>query len=114
MLSRSTFHVNFAFLLPSYDNFGGRDHQAVSRARLVSLPLTDSTRRILSYKQFEILSKKKTFVCNIARGGHVDQEALIQALESGQIRGAASDVADPEPLPSNHPLWKAPRLLITP
>ncbi|KAI1331264.1 D-isomer specific 2-hydroxyacid dehydrogenase [Xylariaceae sp. FL0255] len=81
---------------------------------VVSLPLTDATRGIISAEQFEILSKKKTFLCNIARGAHVDQPALIQALENGQIRGAALDVADPEPLPQDHPLWKAPNLLITP
>jgi phosphoglycerate dehydrogenase-like enzyme len=81
---------------------------------VVSLPLTDSTRGIISRKQFEIMRKKKTFLSNVARGGHVNQEALIQALEEGLIRGAALDVADPEPLPSDHPLWKAPNLLITP
>ncbi|KAI1863710.1 hypothetical protein JX265_003847 [Neoarthrinium moseri] len=81
---------------------------------VISLPLTESTRGIISHKQFEILSVNKTFVCNIARGGHIDQEALIRALETGQIRGAALDVTDPEPLPRDHPLWKAPNLLITP
>lgn len=81
---------------------------------VVSLPLTESTRGILSYRQFELLSKRRTFVCNIARGGHIDQEALLQALERGQIRGAAIDVTDPEPLDSQNPLWKAPNLLITP
>ncbi|KAI1073474.1 hypothetical protein F5B20DRAFT_566983 [Whalleya microplaca] len=81
---------------------------------VISLPITSETRHILSHEQFEILGKKKTFVSNIARGGHINQEALIKALETGQIRGAALDVTDPEPLPSDHPLWKAPNLLITP
>lgn len=92
------------------DAFLGQDLDIL----VVSLPLTDATRGIISSKQFEIMSKKKTFLCNIARGGHVDQDALIQALEKGLIRGAALDVTDPEPLPSDHPLWKAPNLLITP
>jgi phosphoglycerate dehydrogenase-like enzyme len=81
---------------------------------VVSLPLTHETRGVLSFEQFKILSKKKTFVSNIARGGHINQEALIEALESGQIRGAALDVTDPEPLPRDHPLWGAPNLFITP
>ncbi|KAK6082682.1 2-hydroxyacid dehydrogenase [Seiridium cupressi] len=81
---------------------------------VLSLPLTSETKGLLSHEQFEILSKKKTFVSNIARGGIIDQDALIEALESGKIRGAALDVTAPEPLPSDHKLWKAPNLLITP
>lgn len=81
---------------------------------VLSLPLTGDTKGLLSREQFEILSKKKTFVSNIARGGVIDTDALIEALESGKIRGAALDVTDPEPLPSDHKLWKAPNLLITP
>jgi phosphoglycerate dehydrogenase-like enzyme len=92
------------------DNFLGQDLDIL----VVSLPLTQSTSGIISYKQFEILSNKKTFLSNIARGGHINQEALIQALEKGQIRGAALDVTEPEPLSSDDPLWKAPNLLITP
>ncbi|KAI1470498.1 uncharacterized protein F4812DRAFT_417834 [Daldinia caldariorum] len=81
---------------------------------VISLPLTPETRQIISEEQFEILSKNKTFVVNVARGGHINQDALQKALETGQIRGAAIDVTDPEPLPSEHPLWRAPNLLITP
>ncbi|ORY64823.1 D-3-phosphoglycerate dehydrogenase [Pseudomassariella vexata] len=81
---------------------------------VVCAPLTTETRGIISREQFEILSKKKTFLANVGRGPHIDQEALIEALETGKIRGAALDVTDPEPLPSEHPLWKAPNLLITP
>ncbi|KAH7127327.1 putative 2-hydroxyacid dehydrogenase [Dactylonectria macrodidyma] len=81
---------------------------------VISLPLTKDTEGFISHKQFEILSKKKTFLTNIARGRHVDTQALITALERGQIRGAALDVTDPEPLPKEHPLWKAPNVYITP
>ncbi|KAH8680736.1 D-isomer specific 2-hydroxyacid dehydrogenase [Xylariales sp. PMI_506] len=94
----------------SINNFLAQDLDVV----LLCLPLSDETRGLLSHEQFDILSKKKTFVINVARGGHINQEALIQALESGKIRGAALDVADPEPLPADHPLWKAPNLLLTP
>ncbi|KAL7627342.1 hypothetical protein AAE478_001534 [Parahypoxylon ruwenzoriense] len=82
---------------------------------VLSLPLTSETRHILSREQFAVLGQgRKAFVANVARGGNVDQEALIEALEKGLIRGAALDVTDPEPLPPDHPLWKAPNLLITP
>ncbi|KAH7311315.1 D-isomer specific 2-hydroxyacid dehydrogenase [Stachybotrys elegans] len=81
---------------------------------VLCLPLTSETRNLLSAEQFALLSRKKTFVSNVSRGPLIDQKALIDALTSGQIRGAALDVADPEPLPADHPLWKAPNLLITP
>ena len=57
--------------------------------------------------------KRGALLVNGARGLLVDTEALTQALVDGKIR-AAIDVADPEPLPVGHPLWKAPNLLITP
>jgi phosphoglycerate dehydrogenase-like enzyme len=44
----------------------------------------------------------------------VDEEALVRALESGRIRGAALDVFATEPLPADHPLWNTPRTLLTP
>ncbi|KUI73814.1 D-2-hydroxyacid dehydrogenase [Cytospora mali] len=81
---------------------------------VLSLPLTSETHGLISYEQFQILSKKKTFLSSVARGESINTDALMQALEKGQIVGAAIDGADPEPLPSDHPLWKAPNLLITP
>ncbi|KAK4235966.1 hypothetical protein C8A03DRAFT_45961 [Achaetomium macrosporum] len=80
---------------------------------VLSLPLTESTKYILGREQFDILSKKKTFVSNIARGEHIDTDALLDALREGKIRGAALDVTDPEPLPDNHPLFTAPNIFIT-
>lgn len=81
---------------------------------VLSLPLTEASRGILGPEQFEILSKKRTFVSNIARGQHIDTDALLYALQSGKIRGAALDVTDPEPLPDGHPLYTAPNVFITP
>lgn len=81
---------------------------------VICLPLTPLTQHMIAAPQFEIMSKKKTFVSNIGRGPHVKTDDLIAALESGQIRGAALDVTDPEPLPKDHPLWKAPNVIITP
>ena len=54
------------------------------------------------------------WLVNVARGGVVDTEALVEALRAGQIGGAALDVTDPEPLPAGHPLWDLPNCLITP
>jgi phosphoglycerate dehydrogenase-like enzyme len=51
---------------------------------------------------------------NVGRGTTVDQNALIKALESGQLGGAYLDVMDPEPLPPSHRLWDAPNCFITP
>lgn len=81
---------------------------------VISLPLSKATEKLIGKAQFEILSAKKTFVVNIARGPIVDQEALIEALAEGNIRGAALDVTDPEPLPADHPLWNAENCFITP
>jgi phosphoglycerate dehydrogenase-like enzyme len=81
---------------------------------LLSLPMSPETKGCIGAEQFKILSKKKPFLINIARGPIVDTPALIEALETGLIRGAALDVTDPEPLPKGHPLWKAPNVFITP
>ncbi|KAF2662840.1 hypothetical protein K491DRAFT_584413 [Lophiostoma macrostomum CBS 122681] len=84
---------------------------------VLSVPLTKDTQHFLSTDEFELLHKSNpngTYVANISRGGIIDQPALIKALESKQISGAALDVADPEPLPSDDPLWDAPNVLITP
>lgn len=81
---------------------------------VVSLPLTRATEGLIGRAQLEILSAKKTFVVNIARGPIVDSGALVEALEAGKIRGAALDVTDPEPLPKDHPLWRAKNCFVTP
>lgn len=81
---------------------------------VITLPLTPSTRGMISTAQFELLSNRKAFISNVGRGPIVDTEALIKAAEQGKIRGAALDVTDPEPLPQDHPLWKAPNVIVTP
>jgi phosphoglycerate dehydrogenase-like enzyme len=54
------------------------------------------------------------WLVNVARGRHVDTDALTAALRDGTIGGAALDVTDPEPLPDGHPLWTQPDCIITP
>jgi phosphoglycerate dehydrogenase-like enzyme len=76
------------------------------------LPGNESTRHIIDA---EFLAKLRdgTVVVNAGRGGSVDTDALLAELISGRLR-AALDVTDPEPLPTDHPLWSAPGLLLTP
>ncbi|KAJ3042396.1 hypothetical protein HDV00_007352 [Rhizophlyctis rosea] len=81
---------------------------------VISLPLTDQTRHFLSTEEFEILASHPPLISNIGRGPIIDQPALVKALHSGQVAGAALDVTDPEPLPSDDPLWDAPNVIITP
>lgn len=81
---------------------------------VLSSPLTTETKHVIDREAFRILSKKKSFLSNIGRGQLVDTDALVEALEKGQIRGAAVDVTDPEPLPDGHPLFTAPNVFITP
>lgn len=58
--------------------------------------------------------KPGAYLVNVGRGPVIDQEALIDALESGHVGGAVLDVADPEPLPVGHRLWTAPNLILSP
>ncbi|CAI7591225.1 unnamed protein product [Penicillium glandicola] len=86
---------------------------------VVSLPLTPETTRVLATEEFAILSKhsqhhSKPYVTNISRGKVIDQKALVDALNSGVLGGAALDVTDPEPLPKDDPLWDASNVQISP
>ena len=58
--------------------------------------------------------KKTAFFINVGRGGSVVTDDLVAALNAGTIAGAGLDVTDPEPLPKDHPLWKAKNIIITP
>ena len=78
-----------------------------------ALPASPSTTRLLDARALALV-KPGAQLYNIGRGTTVDQEALVQALESGRLAGAYLDVTDPEPLPSGHPLWRAPNCCITP
>jgi phosphoglycerate dehydrogenase-like enzyme len=89
------------------------DALAGARAVVLTLALTPQTRGLIGQQELELMDQQAWLV-NIARGGLVDTEALVGALRSGQIGGAALDVTDPEPLPAGHPLWDLPNCLITP
>ena len=80
---------------------------------LVTLPLTDETRGMLDARRFGLL-KPGAVLINVGRGPIVDEGALLHALQSGHLAGAAVDVFDTEPLPADSPLWDAPNLILTP
>ncbi|MFI2557106.1 D-2-hydroxyacid dehydrogenase [Nocardia farcinica] len=80
---------------------------------MLAAPLTDATHHLFGAEQFARM-KRGAYLINIARGGLVDQDALIEALRTGQIAGAGLDVTDPEPLPPDSPLWDLPTAVITP
>jgi phosphoglycerate dehydrogenase-like enzyme len=92
-----------------------RLHEALAGARAVvlTLALTPQSRGLIGRKELEAMDQRAWLV-NVARGALVDTEALVEALRSRQIGGAALDVTDPEPLPAGHPLWDLPDCLITP
>jgi len=77
------------------------------------LPLTPETEGILDRKLFAALPRGARII-NAARGQHLVEEDLLDALESGQIGGATLDVFHKEPLPPEHPFWDHPRILVTP
>jgi glyoxylate/hydroxypyruvate reductase A len=77
------------------------------------LPLTAETRGILGAEVFTALPRGAS-VINVGRGGHLDAEALLAALDSGQLSRAILDVTEPEPLPPEHAFWRHPRVFLTP
>ena len=102
---------------PGFDRMVKRDDLAAVAPEfdfLVALiPMSEETRNIVGEKLFAAM-KPTAYLVNVARGGVVDEPALIKALETGQIAGAGLDVFSEEPLPANSPLWKTKNLTIFP
>ena len=84
-----------------------------ARVVILALALTAETEHVIGAPQLAAMDADAWLV-NVARGRHVDNDALVEALSSGAIGGAALDVTDPEPLPDDSPLWQLPNCLITP
>jgi phosphoglycerate dehydrogenase-like enzyme len=80
---------------------------------VIAAPLTDETRGLFGAALLSNM-RAEAWLVNVARGGIVDTEALVRALTSREIAGAALDVTDPEPLPDGHPLWGLDNAIITP
>jgi phosphoglycerate dehydrogenase-like enzyme len=79
----------------------------------LALALTPQTEHIIGAAELAAM-RPDAWLVNVARGRHVDTDALVAALTEGSIGGAALDVTDPEPLPDGHPLWQLERCIITP
>lgn len=78
------------------------------------VPLNEQTRGLLGRTTPFEKCRKGVMVVNASRGGVIDEATLLEALQSGRCGGAALDVFENEPLPADHPLRKAPRILLTP
>jgi phosphoglycerate dehydrogenase-like enzyme len=90
-------------------------HDVLGKADFIGITIaqTPETEHLFDAAAFAAC-KPNAFLTNIGRGGTIDQAALLDALVSGKIAGAGTDVTDPEPLPPDDPLWDAPNLIITP
>jgi D-2-hydroxyacid dehydrogenase (NADP+) len=90
-------------------------HEAISDARFVVLatPLTEETEGLIGEAELEVMNEE-SYLVNVARGGVIDQETVVSALETGEIRGAALDVFESEPLPEESPLWGMDNVVVTP
>jgi len=92
-----------------------RLHEGLPDAQVVflALALTPETEGIIAGPELALMHERAWLV-NVARGRHVDTDALVGALRAGTIAGAALDVTEPEPLPPGHPLWGLPNCIVTP
>jgi phosphoglycerate dehydrogenase-like enzyme len=80
---------------------------------VVTAPETPDTKGMIGERELGMM-KPGTLVINVSRGRLIDEQALVEALREGRLRGAGLDVFAEEPLPSDHPLWRLPNVLITP
>jgi glyoxylate/hydroxypyruvate reductase A len=87
----------------------------LSRSRVVvnALPLTPQTENILDAAAFAAMPRGG-YIVNIGRGAHLVDRDLIVALDNGQLEGAMLDVFREEPMPSSHPFWRHPKIVVTP
>jgi phosphoglycerate dehydrogenase-like enzyme len=105
---------------PDFVDYVGLSDEMTSLARdadviVNALPLTDTTRGLLDAEFFEAGGNAgPRYFINVGRGATVDTQALLAAIQSGQLAGAGLDVTDPEPLPRDHPLWREQNVIITP
>lgn len=90
-----------------------REAMAGAKVVVVALALTPATEGIVGPAELAAM-RPDAWLVNVARGRHVDTDALVTALRERAIGGAALDVTDPEPLPDGHPLWDLENCIITP
>ena len=101
-------HVERVYGKDELDLFLGQCHVLV-----ICAPLTPETHSMMGAPQFAQLPRGAVVV-NVGRAKIIDTDALIAALDSGHLAGASLDVFPKEPLPPEHPLWKAPNVILTP
>lgn len=94
---------------------GNELHQALAEHHFVVLApsLTPETRHMIGATELGLM-RPDAWLVNVARGAHVDTDALVDALRRDSIGGAALDVTEPEPLPDDHPLWTFQNVIISP
>ncbi|MGE4334747.1 MAG: D-2-hydroxyacid dehydrogenase [Pigmentiphaga sp.] len=80
---------------------------------VLATPFSAATERLINLAMFQAM-KPGLGLVNLSRGGIVDEDALLQALDDGTVRAAAMDVFAQEPLPAAHPLWRHPKMIVTP
>jgi phosphoglycerate dehydrogenase-like enzyme len=85
---------------------------AASDYVVVTASLNSTTRHLIGEAEFRAL-KPGAGLVNVARGGLIDQPALLAALADGRLGGAVLDVVEPQPLPPENPLWRHPRVIVT-
>ncbi|REK22012.1 MAG: D-glycerate dehydrogenase [Actinobacteria bacterium] len=115
----AAFNMDVLYASPRQSGPSSARHVALSELLtasdhvMVAAPLTPETRGLFGVREFRAMKPTATFV-NVARGPIVNQAALAEALDAGEIFGAALDVTDPEPLPPEHPLVGLRNCLIVP
>lgn len=80
---------------------------------VLATPLNEQTRNLIDAATFARM-KPESFLVNLSRGGIVDEDALLVALDQDKLAAAALDVFSQEPLPADHPLWRHPKVTVTP
>ena len=103
---------------PDFVDYVGLGDETLDLARQADVvinaaPLTDRTRGMFDAAFFKAMKPTAYFI-SVGRGQSTVTEDLVAALEAGELAGAGLDVTDPEPLPAGHPLWRTPRVIITP
>lgn len=100
-----------------FDRMHGRDDLVAAVRELdhfvILTPYTPETRGIVEATVLAAM-KPSSYLINLARGGVVDEDALLAALQEGRIAGAALDVFAKEPLPQDHPFWRLKNVIVTP
>ena len=103
--------------VPGFDRMLLREDLAKVAVELdylvVLVPISEETRNIIGAREFSAMKPGSYFI-NLARGGVVDEDAMMAALDSGRLAGAALDVFQTEPLPPGHRLWSMPNVIVTP